>query len=80
MNYGCQSMVQKIDAILLKRPQAAYVSQENLNDNWKAFQYFGCPDFEEAKREYSRFEEIIRANLPDLPCVQKVRRVLYEKS
>ena len=46
MNYGCQSMVQKIDTILLKQPQAAYVSQENLDDNWKAFQYFGCPDFE----------------------------------
>lgn len=71
MNYGCQSMVQKIDTILLKQPQAAYVSQENLDDNWKAFQYFGCPDFEEAKREYSRFEEIIRANVPNvytLPC------------
>lgn len=66
MNYGCQSMVQKIDTILIKRPEAAYISQENLNENWKAFQYFGCPDFEEAKREYSRFEEIIRANVPNV--------------
>ena len=27
MNYGCQSMVKKIDSILIKRPVDAYVSQ-----------------------------------------------------
>lgn len=43
MNYGCQSMVKKIDTILIKRPESAYVSQENLETNWEAFKYFGCP-------------------------------------
>ena len=33
MNYGCQSMVKKIDSILIKRPGDAYVSQENLEAN-----------------------------------------------
>lgn len=31
MLYGCQSMVGKIESILLKRPQQAFISQENLN-------------------------------------------------
>ncbi len=34
MNYGCQSMVKKIDTIMIKRPDAAFVSQENLNATW----------------------------------------------
>ena len=33
MNYGCQSMVKKIDSILIKRPVDANVSQENLEAN-----------------------------------------------
>ena len=33
MNYGCQSMVKKIDSILIKLPVDAYVSQENLEAN-----------------------------------------------
>ena len=37
MLYGCQSMVGKIESILLKRPQQAFISQENLNKNWEAF-------------------------------------------
>ena len=41
MLYGCQSMVGKIESILLKRPQQAFISQENLNKNWEAFRYFG---------------------------------------
>lgn len=64
MNYGCQSMVKKIDTILIKRPESAYISQENLSVNWEAFKYFGCPDFEKAKKEYDNFEAIIRANVP----------------
>lgn len=66
MNYGCQSMVKKIDTILIKRPENAYVSQENLAANWEAFKYFGCPDFEQAKQEYDSFEAIIRANVPNV--------------
>ena len=33
MNYGCQSMVKKIDSILINRPVDAYVSKENLEAN-----------------------------------------------
>ena len=46
MEYGCQSMVGKIQSILIKRPEQAFISQEHLNQNWEAFRYFGCPDYE----------------------------------
>ena len=46
MLYGCQSMVGKIESILLKRPQQAVISQENLNKNLESFRYFGCPEYE----------------------------------
>ena len=53
MNYGCQSMVKKIDTIMIKRPENAFVSQENLNENWEKFKYFGCPDYEKVLKELS---------------------------
>ena len=41
MKYGCQSMVGKVEAILLKRPEQAFISQENLDKTWEEFRYFG---------------------------------------
>ena len=63
MNYGCQSMVTKIDTILMKKPEAAFISQEHLNENWEKFCYFGCPDYEEVLKEYEVFEKIIREHV-----------------
>ena len=59
MQYGCQSMTGKIQSILLKRPQQAFISQENLSEKWEAFRYFGCPDYETVLKEYAAFERII---------------------
>ncbi|HIV79563.1 MAG TPA: amidinotransferase [Candidatus Avanaerovorax faecigallinarum] len=66
MNYGCQSMTGKIEAILIKRPEEAFISQENLNANWKKFNYFGCPDYEKVIEEYNEFEKFIKENIPDV--------------
>ena len=46
MDYGCQSMVKKIESILIKRPQQAFIRQENLDKTWEEFKNFGCPDYE----------------------------------
>ena len=32
MKYGCQSMVGKIESILIKKPEQAFISQEHLNE------------------------------------------------
>lgn len=66
MNYGCQSMVGKIESILIKRPQQAFISQENLNNTWEEFKYFGCPDYETVLKEYEVFEQYITQNVKNI--------------
>lgn len=66
MNYGCQSMVSKIDTILIKHPKDAFISQENLDKNYEAFNYFGCPDYEKVLEEYAVFEKIVKDNVPNV--------------
>lgn len=66
MNYGCQSMVGKIDSILIKKPEAAFISQENLDKTWEEFKYFGCPDYEKVLEEYAVFEKFITENVPNV--------------
>lgn len=60
MKYGCHSMVDTIDTILIKRPENAFISQANLESNWKAFKYEACPDYESTLKEYDAFEKILK--------------------
>ena len=74
MNYGCQSMSAKIKRILLKRPEDAFISQENLKENYEAFAYLDCPDYEKALKEYEAFEAIIKGQVEELyflPCAKE---------
>lgn len=66
MNYKCQSMTGKIESILIKRPEAAFISQENLNRTWEDFKYFGCPDYEKVLEEYAQFEKHIKENVKNV--------------
>ncbi|MBT4287335.1 MAG: amidinotransferase [Deltaproteobacteria bacterium] len=59
MKYGSQSMVNKVDSILIKHPRDAFISQEHLNQNWQSYKYEGCPDFDNAVQEFTEFERII---------------------
>lgn len=66
MKYGCQSMINKIDSILIKRPSEAFISQDHLNKNWESFGYIDCPDYEKTLEEYEVFEKIIRDNVKNV--------------
>lgn len=66
MKYGCQSMVGKIDSILIKKPEAAFISQDHLEKTWEEFKYFGCPDYEKVLEEYAVFEKYIRENVENV--------------
>jgi len=66
MKYGCQSMIGKIESILLKKPEQAFISQENLNNTWEEYKYFGCPDYETVLKEYAVFEKYITDNVPNV--------------
>lgn len=63
MKYGCQSMVDKVTDIMIKRPQEAFKSQEYINENYEANKYYGIPDFEKSKEEYEVFENILKENV-----------------
>ena len=66
MKYGCQSMTGKIEAILIKKPEAAFISQENLDKTWEDFKYFGCPDYEAVLREYEVVEKYLKEHIPNV--------------
>lgn len=66
MEYGCQSMVGKISSVLIKRPMEAFISQENLDNSYEKFCYFGCPDYEKTLVEYQAFEKIIKDNVENV--------------
>jgi N-dimethylarginine dimethylaminohydrolase len=64
-------MVGKIEQIIIKRPEDAFISQEYLDTQWKAFNYNGCPDYEKVLREYEALEKIIKAHVPEVHYLSK---------
>lgn len=63
MDYCCQSMVGKIQAILIKHPKDAFISQQNLENTYEEFNYIGCPNYETVLNEYEIFEKIIKEHV-----------------
>ncbi len=66
MNYGCQSMVDKITDIMIKRPIDAYKNQDFINENYEACKYYGIPDMEKCVKEYEVFEKILKDNIENV--------------
>jgi len=63
MNYGSQSMVKKLNSVLIKRPEKAFISQEHLNKNWKEYNYIDIPDYQKAIEEFVFFENILKKHV-----------------
>jgi len=57
MRYGTSSEVGRLQEVLIKHARDAFVSQDNIDDQWRALNYTACPRFSEAVREYDRFIE-----------------------
>jgi len=57
--FGCQSMYAPIRCMALKHPRQAFISQANLEAQWKSLAYFGCPSFENSLAEYEKFSDIL---------------------
>ncbi len=66
MNFGCQSMVGKIERLLLKHPRDAFISEENVRSQWKELNYSSEPNYEMAIREYKRFVELLENHIPEI--------------
>ena len=58
-NFGCQSMYAPVRRMLLKHPRQAFISQANVDIQWQSLNYYGCPNYEIANKEYDRFVELL---------------------
>ena len=56
-------MVAKLESVIIKRPQDAFINQKNLAKNWQAFNYNACPDYEKALLEFAHFEQVLERHV-----------------
>ncbi len=64
-------MVGPIERLLLKRPEDAFVSAENVRAQWQGLNYLGCPDYEKAVSEYERFAALLKQFVPEISYLPK---------
>ncbi|TQR18283.1 dimethylarginine dimethylaminohydrolase family protein [Psychrobacillus soli] len=74
MTYN-SSMYKKLERVIVKHPDAAFISQQHLSDEWKTFNYLQEPNFEEAVREYKGFIEILEKYVPQIDYLPKAETV-----
>ncbi len=66
MDIRCHSEVGRLSRCLLKRPEEAFLSQENLDRHWREWGFLGCPDFRAAQAEYEALTGLLRDSVPHL--------------
>lgn len=64
--YGCHSMTTQIRAVMIKKPEEAFISQENLNLQWRRYNYIDLPDYQTVLQEYNAFEKILSTHVDTL--------------
>ena len=65
MKINGQSETGKIQSILLKHPKDAFLSQGNIEQQWRQLNYTACPDYKKALLEYERFLGLLQATVTD---------------
>lgn len=60
------SEVGRLTRLLLKRPEDSFLSQENLDANWKEYNYLGPPDHVRACAEYDAFAALLGDSVPEI--------------
>lgn len=66
MRFGCQSMIGKIERVLVKHPRDAYIDDETLSAQWAGLNYYGCPDYAAAVAEFESFVELLERFIPEI--------------
>jgi N-dimethylarginine dimethylaminohydrolase len=66
MEVGCSSEVGQIEHLLLKHPGDSFISQQNIDAQWKELYYTGCPDYEKAVEEYELFVSLLKQYVPEI--------------
>jgi N-dimethylarginine dimethylaminohydrolase len=65
MKTNGQSETGKIQSILLKHPKDAFLSQGNVEQQWRQLNYTDCPDYNKALQEYEQFLGLLRKTVTD---------------
>ncbi len=75
MGYGAESMWAPLRWVLLKRVEDAFIGPEVLVRDAPRYGYLGCPDYDEARRQYDRFQSLIARHVPRLDFLPADERV-----
>ena len=59
-SYGCQSMVAPLRRVIVKRPQEAFVNNQQIENQWKKLNYLSAPNFEAAIQEHSHLVKLMQ--------------------
>ena len=59
----CDSMYKPLKHVIVKRPEAAFISQKHLKENWEKYYYLSEPDFDKSLREYDAFLNILEEHV-----------------
>lgn len=60
------SEVGRIDSLILKRPEEAFIDQQHVLHQWQQLNYLECPDYKKAIKEYEAFLELLQESVPDI--------------
>ena len=66
MEFGCSSEVDTIKRLLLKHPSEAFISDENIDDQWMDLNYLAPPDYNRAVSEFEGFVELLERHVPEI--------------
>jgi len=78
MRYGCQSMIGRIERVLVKHPREAYVNEETLRAQWEGLNYLACPDYDKAVTEFEGFVELLKKFIPEIHYLPEDARVTVD--
>lgn len=71
MQYTCQSEYKKLEFVVIKTVEEAFIDEEKLTNEWSALNYLSKPDLTRAKEEYKAFKSLIAEKVPHISCFPK---------
>jgi len=74
MELGSQSEVRNIQKILIKHPRDAFISQEDVDAQWKALNYSACPDYAKALQEYEKLLDLLKKDVAEIYFLPRSER------
>lgn len=73
-SYGSQEMVAPLRRVILKRPQEAFISDQNIERQWRELNYLSKPDLQTAIREHEKLVNLLQTAGVDVLLLPKDER------